>query len=68
MNQVMDFGKETLWSGDLVRVVLDFEGAHKIGKDSKSENSELKQSWKTGCGVVDLGGTWVVAEAADGKG
>lgn len=48
MNQVMDFGKETLWSGELVRVVLDSEGAHKIGKDSKSENSELKQSWKTG--------------------
>lgn len=44
MNQVMDFGKETLWPGELVRVVLDFEGALKIDKDSKSENSELTQS------------------------
>lgn len=68
MNQVMDFGKETLWPGELVRVVLDFEGALKIDKDSKSENSELTQSWKAGCGAVDLGGTRVVAEAADEKG
>lgn len=34
----------------------------------QSENSEWKQSRKTGSGVGDLPGMWVVVEAVDVKG
>lgn len=52
VNQVMDFGQETLLFRKLAHVVLDFECIDEIYKGSEdNQKTEWKQSWKIGPGV-----------------